>query len=120
MTEQDQDLLVGKAVRELRDLRETLAKLDSRAHAIGDTFATVGQQLRTNGAYLRFSGEAAEIRFTVQADSRHRYTTVPKMPDKADIDLDTVVALRDEMRTVILEIERLEKSLAEMGYNGKP
>lgn len=119
MTQEDTDLLVGKAVRELRDLRETLAKLDSRAHAVGDTFAMVGQQLRTSVVYLRFCGEAADTRFTVQADSRHRYTSTPKLPDKADIDLEAIVALRDEMRTAILDIERLEKSLADMGYSGK-
>jgi hypothetical protein len=63
MTQEAQDALIGRTLRELRDVRETLAKLVAKVRGLGNDFSAVGQDLQTQPSYLRFDGEAVEARF---------------------------------------------------------
>jgi hypothetical protein len=39
MTSEDQDAVVGRTIRQLRDVKEKLAKLKAHVHSIGDSFS---------------------------------------------------------------------------------
>ena len=120
MTQEDQDALIGKTVRELRDVRERLAKLTVRAQAYADAFGSVGMELRHEAEYLRLSGEGTDTRFIKQrgrssssyAHDRSEY----RLYTRADLDINVVIELRDEIRQCIVEQERLTKNLSDMGY----
>jgi hypothetical protein len=85
MTEQDQDAIVGKAHRELRDAKEKLAKLRARATGFGDSFSTVAHHLRDRLEYLRLDGERTDARFVEQRPQHiDREPHIPK-PDTLEI-----------------------------------
>jgi hypothetical protein len=114
-----QDAIIGRAVRQLRDVKEKLAQLKSKANAMGATFSTISQQLYTKPELLRFVQESTDPRFIERIEdwNASRGSSEPNIPSKEDVDIGKVLAIRDEMRANILEKERLEKSLKDMGYS---
>ena len=63
MTNEDQDAIVGRTVRQLRDVKEKLAKLKSKAHLLGDAFNTVSYHFQNKPELLRFEREDTDTRF---------------------------------------------------------
>jgi hypothetical protein len=117
MTQGDQDAIVGKTVRELRDAREKLAKLQAKAKEFGQSFSNVSFHMQNSPELLRLEGESTDTRF-VQGQ-RYQYGGIePHIPKKESLSIDTVLQLRDEIRKTILEQERLAKSLQDMGFRG--
>jgi hypothetical protein len=118
MTGEDQDVVVGRTIRQLRDIKEQLAKLKAQVHSMGDFFSTVAHHLRNQPELLRFDGENTDTRFVEQREDwrASRGAPEPHIPSKGDLDLAKVLAYRDEIRQCLLEKERLEQSLKQMGY----
>jgi len=54
MTSEDQDAVVGRTIRQLRDVKEKLAKLKAHVHSIGDSFSTVAHHLRNHRNFFGF------------------------------------------------------------------
>jgi hypothetical protein len=119
MTSEDQDAIVGRTIRELRDVNEKIAKLKSRLSTMGDSFTTVSHHLRNKPELLRFDRESTEERFVERReDWKANRGAEPHIPSKDDLDIAKVIAFRDEIRQYLLEKERLEESLKAMGYGG--
>jgi hypothetical protein len=118
MTQEDQDAIIGRTLRELRDTRERLAKLKAKASEFGDSFSTVAHHLRNEPQFLRLDGESTDERFVKPSDAfRNQYSEAQQhIPKKSDLDINSVVALVAEVRQCLIEEERLGKSLAAMGY----
>jgi hypothetical protein len=117
MTEQDQDAIVGRTLCELRDIKEKLAKLREQARGLADSFDLVAHRVRSNLELLRFDRENTNTRF-VQESTRSSYRDAqPHLPKMESLDLKHLISIRDEIRAAILEKERLEKSLEEMGFS---
>jgi hypothetical protein len=118
MTQEDQDAIVGRTHRELRDVREKLEKLRAKARDLGDSFDTVTYHLRNHLEFLRLDGESADVRFVEKGDSR--YGSLSKTihtPKRETLEFAAVVAIRDEIRLHILEEKRLSQSLEKMGFS---
>jgi hypothetical protein len=119
MTEQDQDAIVGRTQCELRDIKEKLAKLREQARGLADSFDIVAHRVRSNLELLRFDRENTNTRF-VQESTRSSYgypDARSHLPKMESMDLKHLISIRDEIRAAILEKERLEKSLEEMGFS---
>jgi hypothetical protein len=120
MTSEDQDAVVGRTIRQLRDVKEKLAKLKAHVHSIGDSFSTVAHHLRNQPELLRFQNEITDDRFIESREEwrANRGAPEPHIPLKDDIDLANILACRDERRECVLEQDRLQQSLKQMGYGG--
>ncbi len=118
MTNEDQDAAIGRVIRELRDAKEKLAKLKSTAHALGNSYGTVSDHLHNKLELLRFERESTDVRFTERKEdwAPNRGNSEPHVPSKDDLDIAKVIAIRDQIRQCLLEKERLERSLQDMGY----
>ena len=120
MTTEDQDAIVGKTIRELRDVKEKIAKLKSRLSSLGDSFNTVSHHLRNKPELLRFERDNTEDRFMERReDWKASRGTEPHIPSKDDLDIERVVTFRDELREHLLTKDRLQESLKAMGYGGE-
>src|SRR4029077_17180425 len=119
MTNEDQDAIVGKAVRQLRDVKEKLAQLKSKAHAMAAGFGTVSHHLNNKPELLRLDRENTDTRFVERREdwNASRGSSEPHIPSRDEVDINKVLAIRDEIRDRILEKERLERSLRDMGYS---
>jgi hypothetical protein len=119
MTNEDQDAIIGKAVRLLRDVKEQLAQLKSKAHAMADGFGTVSYHLKNKPELLRLERESTDTRFVDRTEDwkAGRVGNEPHIPSKDELDINKVPAIRDEIRDRITEKERLERSLKDMGYS---
>lgn len=119
MTSEDQDAIIGRAVRELRDVKEKLAQLRTQANSFGDAYATVSYHLRNKPEFLRFERENTDTRFVeTRADWSASRGVEPRIPAQGELEVTKVIAIRDQIRACLLEKERLEQSLKEMGYFG--
>jgi hypothetical protein len=118
MTEQDQDAVVGKTVRELRDVREKLEKLRASCRDYRDAFSTVEHHLQAKLEFLRVANESTDARFVNDADERFAYGREPHIPRKEFLDIGAVLKIRDEIRMCLLEEARLNDSLSRMGFAG--
>lgn len=120
MTNEDQYAVVGRAVTQLRDVKERLAKLKSKAHTMGNAFNTVSYHLHNKPELIRFEREDTDTRFIERREdwNANRGNSEPHIPAKDDLDIAKVIAVRDEIRECLLEKERLETSLKEMGHGG--
>lgn len=116
MTEQDQDAIVGKTVRELRDIREKLAKLRAKCSDFADSFSTAEHHLRSRLEFLRLVGETTDGRFVQDQRQHSSYGREEHIPKKETLSIDAVLAIRDEIRACVLEEQRLELSLSSMGF----
>jgi hypothetical protein len=121
VTQEDQDALVGRTVRELRDVNEKLAALRARASEFAESFSTVEHHLRNRLEFLRLDRETTDTRFVEQRDQRGAYgrQLEPHIPTIDTLDIKVVLAMRDEIRTCVLRIEQLETSLASMGFKDR-
>jgi hypothetical protein len=104
MTNEDQDAIVGRTVRQLRDVKEKLAKLKSKAHLLGDAFNTVSYHFQNKPELLRFEREDTDTRFIERREdwNAHRGNSEPHIPSKDDLDISKVIAIRDEIRVCLL------------------
>ena len=96
--------------------KEKLAKLQEKARLMGNAFSTVSNHLSNKPELMRFERETTDTRFVEQ--NTNRGYSGPRIPAKDDLDIEKVIAVRDEIRTNLLEKERLERSLKEIGYGG--
>ena len=120
MTEQDKDAIIGKAHRELRDIREKLAALRARAHELGDSFDTAAYHLRNRLEYFRLQGEGTDGRFVEQEPQyRGSFDRQPHTPKLETLDIKAILALRDEIRACLIEEQRLEETLQNMGFKNR-
>lgn len=119
MTEQDQDAIVGKTLRELRDVREKLEKLRASCRDYTEAFSTVEHHLRNGLEYLRVANESTNTRFVNAADQRYGYGREAHIPRRDLLDIGAVLKIREEIRTAILEEEKLQDGLSKMGFHDK-
>jgi hypothetical protein len=116
VTQQDQDAVIGRTIRELRDVREKLATLRSAARSMADSFDTVAHHFRNEPQFLRFDGEITDSRFVKIPDPHRHPDVAPHIPKKTELDVNCVITLVAEIRRDLVEEERLVKGLREIGF----
>jgi hypothetical protein len=112
LTQEEQDIVIGRSIRELRGVKEQLAKLQEVATQISQIFVAMGHNLSRGAEFVRFDGESIDARFVRKPES-WELAYVPKI---AEFDIARVAALAADRRRLIIERDRLEQSLKEMGY----
>jgi hypothetical protein len=63
MTQEDQDLVIGRVVRERKEAETRLAALREEAHKYGELFAYVGGMLQTNPEHIMFEQAPIPLEF---------------------------------------------------------
>lgn len=106
MTDKEQYELIGKIVSDYAERDKELKTLRVKAAEIGKSMGSIGSQLEKCPEFLLFSGETADMRFF------HR-TPLVKKEDLAD--LDTIINLCNQIRSNIIELERLEQQKKSLG-----
>ena len=115
MTQEDQDAIIGRTVRELREVREQLTQLRTTLKPYQDAFSTLDHYLgKLTIEEFRLDGEQTNLRFLPK--KHHLYGQEYHVPKRTHLDIDRVLAIRDEIRQFLLREESLINSLREMGY----
>ena len=99
MTPEDQDAVIGRLVRERRDLRGKIAALETEAHSIGATLTYLGQLLRDSPDSIMFENHPAPAELIGRAQAIKQ----------ADINAPRIMKLIDDLRETrraLAEIER--------------
>lgn len=116
MTQNDQDAVVGRHHRELRDAREKIAKLRARARALGDGFDTIAHFCRASIENLILDGESTDTRFVQRSGNMYGRNNEQHRPSRESLILEQVVSLRDEVRQLSIRESELVDSLKQMGF----
>ncbi len=106
MTQQEQDAVVGRLIREQRETDEFIAKLDAEAQRLGQAYSELGQALTTNPEGILFPKEGIDGRF---APVQHL------VPDSL-LNADKLKALATDYRTALIKRKQLEDQLKKLGY----
>jgi hypothetical protein len=115
MTREEQDAIIGRTIRELRDVREALATLRKRAREFGKSFSVVAYHMNNSPECLRLSNEQEDKRLTSRCQESNRRSGEVRTPELGNLDISAVLSVRDEIKECIFEVEILEKTLADMG-----
>lgn len=108
MSQEDQDAILGRTMRELRSATEELERLKAEAGRRGERLQGVGHVLASHPEYLVEEGEAVDINFS-QAPERQLWT-------EADIfQADQIRKLTASIREQILTIVKLNEHLKNLG-----
>lgn len=122
MSPESQDAIVGRSLRERKQVREQLAKLKAEAVRIGRTLHGAGIVLTSqHPEYLRFDGDSTDGRFVHSPNDLPRWSENQEELDvhnPKDINLDAIRGLVSDIRKCILEESRLSESLKDMGIDG--
>ncbi len=114
MTEENEDARVLKSIKQLKQVRERLAKLRPEASDIAMEFTIAGKCLRETPERFWFEGETPDEEF------------LPKFPgadgvrfyNKTTFHAERLATLAAEIRSLISEERRLASDLRGMGYGG--
>lgn len=100
MSEADQDAVIGRTLREMRDAKKELAALHAEAERLGNYLTAMGHALRTNHSLWAgaFGGNTGRL-------------DIKDYPTG-----DSLMELSRRIDTVGGEKQRLEKLLVEAGY----
>jgi hypothetical protein len=115
MSQEDQDTIIGKTIRELREVREQLTQLRAALKPYQDAFSTLDHYLgKLTLEDFRLDGEQTNSKFLPK--KQHLYGQEYHVPKRAHLDIDRLLAMRDEIRQFLLREEGLINGLREMGY----
>lgn len=72
VTTQDQDAVVGRLVRERRDLEQKCAALEAEAQRLGHRLIVLGQALAQDPGRIVLAGEAVDSKLAMTAHTIHQ------------------------------------------------
>lgn len=105
MTQEDQDAVIGRVVRERRDLQTKAGALEAEAQNIGMMFAQLGQMLRDYPERVVFESHPAPAEL------------LGKVPvfKQADINSQKVLKLVDDLRETRRALQNIEAKARQLG-----
>jgi hypothetical protein len=107
MTQDDQDVVIGRLVREHREADELIAKLDAEATRLGQAYSELGQALMTHPEGVLFPKEGIDGRFA----------PVQHLVQPSLLNADKLKALATDYRTAFIKREQLTEQLKRLGYD---
>jgi hypothetical protein len=105
MTDEQQDALTGKLVREHATLLKEIATLEAEGKRIGRTFRTVADVLDRSAQNLIFDGEPHDARFNGHVIKA------------ADLDAKHLLETANDLRTKIIRRDEVANQLKAMGVD---
>jgi hypothetical protein len=63
MTQEEQDAIVGRTLREYNECRKELAAMEAKLAGVGDELLSLGKELKANPERVFFFGRGRDIRF---------------------------------------------------------
>jgi hypothetical protein len=102
MTQEEQDLQLGRLCREKREMAAYLGQLKARAAAMGKTLAQLGDALAGRPESIKFVGRSCDMRF----ENRSAAIDLRSIPAAGDL-----VALIEEIRAKELELHAVTEQL---------
>jgi hypothetical protein len=106
MSNEEQDAIVGKTLRERNEAVKRLAALVTKAQKIGDALSRLGNDLQGSPENVIFDQQPHDVRF----GAKDGYVF-----HKKDLNADEIYALCDEIRKTKIESDRLTSTLINMG-----
>lgn len=110
MTSEDQDALLGRTLRLLRETQQHLGVLRTAAAQQGDRLKSIGHHLGAHAEYLIREGESLGAQFSQQPQ-----TQIWKESDFPSAD--ALHQLTSEIRETITRIGELSRQLRAMGFD---
>jgi hypothetical protein len=107
VTQEDQDTLIGRRVREEKEQAEKYQFLISNAKAIGEKLEAAGKMLQSNPTTLVFEGQSVPA-------TRYRSETL--FMDTDFPSADTVRQMSAEIREAVTRLKSLHDELGRLGY----
>src|SRR5271167_4795201 len=108
MSQEEQDALLGKTLREYKEMSHRLEMLRARAAEIGNHLVKLGSVLNSSPECLAFDGELMDERFFDRADFQS--STL------ASVSVETLKKICHEIRQTFIEHDRLGQQLKSFGY----
>ena len=68
MTQEEQDAILGRTLREYNDCRKELAAIEAKLASIGEELISLGKELKGRPEQVYFSGRSRDIRFGENRD----------------------------------------------------
>jgi hypothetical protein len=109
MSQEEQDALLGKTLREYKEMSHRLEMLRARAAEIGNNLVGLGSVLNSSPESLAFDGEPMDARFFDRADLQSS--------PLASVSVESLKRICHEIRQTIIERDRLEKQIRSLGYS---
>jgi hypothetical protein len=104
MTEEGQDAIIGRVVREYAATSKKLAALQSEARSAGNDMRNLGRVLEASPEHITFNGGPMEIRFEPRVDF-----------DAKRLNLERISELCAEIRTLTIELDKLAEEKRRLG-----
>ncbi len=111
MSQEEQDAIVGRTVRELREAKERLAMLKAEAGRRGERLKNAGHFLAAYPEYMVQEGESVDVRFSSQPQ-KHLWTAADIYP------AEEILKLTSAIRAEVVKIATLNERLMGMGHYG--
>lgn len=106
MSQEQEDQVVGRIVREKKDAEQKLARLAAEASRIGEVLVDLGTQLVRYPATIQFEGVATNVEYLRRDGSIFKTN---------EIDGARIAALTNEIRSATAKLEELEKQAGRLG-----
>jgi len=107
MSQDQKDAIIGRLLRERKEVQSHLAKLKADAGKISQKFEELGEMLDRNPQDVWFHGELARIK-----DCAPR----SKSFNIADFDIQRIIDLTDEIRTAQGKLDGLNSEASKLGF----
>jgi hypothetical protein len=111
MSQEQQDAVVGRTVREMREAEEKLAKLEAEARTVGEALMEIGRALCNSPAHLIEEGQSYNTKFAAGPRGGMGFYRASQL-----ISADKLKSLTEDVRATMLEFDRLNETLQRMGF----
>jgi len=107
MSQQDQDAVVGRLLREHKEQSDLVVKLDVEAKRLGEEYTALGQALILQPGGVVFPGEGVPTGFT-----RQRYEVKPSI-----FEVERLKALLTDYRSAVAKRDQYFSQLTSLGHS---
>jgi len=111
MSDDEQDLIVGRVTRELKEAERQLALNHSVAKQMGERFSHLGKLLSSHPEEIQFENRGCDTIFQRREMNEKILTLKP-----LDMEYSAVVELVEKIRTIIAIVTRLQAEKQSHGY----
>src|SRR5437870_9523428 len=71
MTQEEQDAILGRTLREYNDCRKELAAIEAKLASIGEELISLGKELKGRPEQVYFTGRSRNVRFGENRDTQN-------------------------------------------------
>lgn len=106
MSQQEQDAVIGRVVRERQEAHKTLAVLDSEAKRLGKQLSGLGEMLQIRPATIVFENQMVAVHHKRQGDP---------LFNPNDISVERIIKLTEEIRGLRDRLDTLQNEAKNLG-----